>query len=110
MDHHVHGYVTDHLRAGGVDCLTAAEDQHEDEPDEVVLARATQLGRSLVTYDRDFFKIHDDLLARREHHAGVLRVDSAKRVAPGEILASLLLAAQAYDPTDMADRLERHPL
>ena len=43
MDHHVHQSITDGLRRRGVDVLTAFEDGREEEDDETLLERATEL-------------------------------------------------------------------
>ena len=109
MDHHVHSYVTAYLRDHDIDCITAEEDGHADEPDHVILERATSLGRIVVTYDKDFFVLHTETLRRRSNHAGILHVRS-KGTSPKEVLESLLLSAISHQPPEMVDVLERHPL
>lgn len=57
MDHHVHRAITEGLRRRGVGVITALEDGAETEDDELLLARATELGRILFTQDKDFLPI-----------------------------------------------------
>lgn len=54
MDVNVPGPITRQLRRRGVDVLTAQEDGHDAVPDELMLARATALGRILFTHDIRF--------------------------------------------------------
>ena len=59
------------LRAAGHDVLTAREDGRADLkiPDPDVLARATALGRAVLTHNRgDFFRLHRASAA----HAGII--------------------------------------
>jgi hypothetical protein len=49
MDHHVHSGITKGLRRRGIDVLTAGEDGRASVPDEVLLERATELGRVVFT-------------------------------------------------------------
>ena len=51
MDHHVPGPIVRGLRVRGIDVLTAFEARMHRIPDEEPLARATELGRVLVTQD-----------------------------------------------------------
>jgi predicted nuclease of predicted toxin-antitoxin system len=57
MDHQFRTSVTRGLRQRGVDILTAFEDGNHEQDDEVLLARATELGRLLVTHDKGFLGI-----------------------------------------------------
>lgn len=54
MDVHVPRPITSQLRRRGLDVLTAQEDQHHAVPDEIVLERATSLGRVVFTQDIRF--------------------------------------------------------
>jgi len=57
MDHHVHRAITEGLRRRGIDVLSAFEDGHEADNDELLLVRATELDRLLFTQDQDFLEI-----------------------------------------------------
>ena len=75
--------VVSQLRTMGYDVLTLAEDGRADRglPDDQVLLRALELGRTLVTHDRRDF--------RRLHRAGVDH-------------AGLVLCTQDQDPERLA--------
>lgn len=75
MDHHVHGGITAGLRRRGIDCLTLHEDQSHRLDDEVVLSRATQLGRVLVTQDEDFFAITHRWQTAAQRFSGIVYSD-----------------------------------
>jgi hypothetical protein len=87
MDHNVQGAVVDALRVRGVDCLTAQEDGTITLDDDSLLARATELGRVLVTHDKDFFTIFETWWSAGRTLAGIvhslptqLRSDSSLRI------------------------------
>jgi predicted nuclease of predicted toxin-antitoxin system len=70
-DEHVPPEITETLRALGHDVLTVQEDGRANQgiEDPQVLARATQLGRAVVTNNRrDFHRLH----RRFPNHAGVV--------------------------------------
>jgi hypothetical protein len=57
MDVNVPSAVTLGLRRRGIDVLTSQDDGTRSETDETLLQRATDLGRILVSHDRDVLKI-----------------------------------------------------
>ncbi len=58
IDENLHGPITEGLRRRGVDVLTVQEDGHTGlVPDDLVLDRAGELGRLMVTQDKDFLEI-----------------------------------------------------
>jgi predicted nuclease of predicted toxin-antitoxin system len=100
--------MTRALRRHGIDVLTAQEDQRAGRPDVDVLPRAVELGRILVTRDRDFFKIHrDHLVAGRSHH-GIL-VYSADRDRHSAVLATLLVLVGASELSEHRDQIRTIP-
>ena len=78
MDEHFPGPVTSGLRAVGVDVLTAQEDGRDGLPDDLLLARAAELNRVLVTQDRDFEIVSRTLQSRGEGFAGILFAQQGK--------------------------------
>jgi predicted nuclease of predicted toxin-antitoxin system len=56
MNVHIRRQITEGLRQRGVDVLTAQEDGTTRLPDSELLDRATELGRVLVTEDRDLLR------------------------------------------------------
>ena len=57
MDDHVPIAVTTGLRRCGIDVLTSQEDGTTELDDALLLQRATDLGRVLLTQDQDFLQI-----------------------------------------------------
>jgi hypothetical protein len=57
MDQHVPGPIVRGLRVRGIDAVTAFEERVDRLPDDELLARATELGRVLVTQDDDLLAI-----------------------------------------------------
>ena len=70
-DENFPGPIVRHLRALGHDVLTAHEDGRANQkvPDRDVVARATALGRAVLTNDRDdFHRLH----AADPNHGGII--------------------------------------
>ena len=66
MDVHVPSAVTLGLRRRGLDILTSQEDETRMLDDDALLARATELGRALLSQDADLLRI-----AQERQEAGV---------------------------------------
>ena len=72
MDVHVPVAVTAGLRRRGVDVLTAQEDGARELDDELLLHRATSLGRILFTQDKDLLGIATAWQVQSRAFAGVV--------------------------------------
>jgi hypothetical protein len=107
MDHHVPAAITQGLRQRGVDVLTAWEDGTASLDDELLLERATQLGRFLFTQDRDFLAIVAQRWQAGRDFAGL--VFGQANLTIGQGVRDLELIAKVFDPPDMLNRLERIP-
>jgi hypothetical protein len=108
MDHHVPAAVTDGLRRRAVDVLTAFEDGAADWDDEQILERARILGRVVYTQDDDFLAIaHEWLLSSREF-AGVVYA-AQLGITIGQAVRDLELIAGAFEPQEIANRIEFIP-
>ena len=97
LDTNIELEVTRLLNELGVVCTNAyLEGQMDEKSDFRILARATQSGLVLVTYDQDFVEISDRL---REigglHHAGIILVEDAAYMRSTLYLAEEL-ARMAY--------------
>src|SRR5215218_3164274 len=103
MDEHVPGPVTNALRARGVDVLTVQEDARAGDDDEVVLARATELGRVLFTRDADLLAIAAALQSRGRVFSGVIYAHQL-RVSIGACVRDLHLIATASQPEEYSNR------
>jgi len=109
MDHHVRSAITDGLRSRGVDVLTAYEDRAHRLADELLLERAIQLDRALVTEDADLLRIAEMWLAIGREFSGVVYTHRL-RLTIGEAVQDLELIAKLNEPKDMYNRVEYLPL
>ena len=108
MDHHVDAAITSGLRQRGVDVLTAYEDGAAEVEDEVLLARATRLGRVLFSQDADLLIVTDRWLTIGREFAGFVYAHQLG-ITIGQAIRDLLLIAQALNPEDMRNRIEFLP-
>lgn len=74
-----------------------------------MLDRATILGRVVFTQDEDFLREAHRRQAAGEDFAGVVYAHQLN-VTIGQCVADLDLIAKAYEPEDMANRVEYLPL
>lgn len=109
MDVHVHGAITEQLELRSVDVVTAQDDGRGDEDDEILLARATELGRVVFTQDRDFLAIANQWQHHGRQFAGVV-YGHQLRVSIGQCVIDLELIAKCYEPLDMSNHVEFLPL
>lgn len=109
MDHHVHAAITDGLRRRGVDVATAHEDGAAEMDDDQLLARATQLGRTLFSQDRDLLVLTEQWLRTGRDFAGLIYAHQLG-ITIGQAIRDLELIAQALDLEDIRNRIEFIPL
>ena len=109
FDHHVPAAICEGLRRRGIGVLTAGDDAHGDLPDELILARATSLGRLIFTQDADFLVIASQWAAARREHAGIV-YGHQLQVTVGQAIRDLQLIAQIMEKAEMANRVEFLPL
>ncbi|MGD9854754.1 MAG: DUF5615 family PIN-like protein [Planctomycetaceae bacterium] len=72
MDHNVPAPITDGLRRRGIDVLTTFEDGAFAWPDAQVLERAKELGRVVMTHDRDFLRLAREYWKSSHEFGGVV--------------------------------------
>lgn len=60
------------LRLREVEVMTAQEDDQSRAPDEIIISRATELNRPVVTTDHDFLVLARVMLDRGETFSGVI--------------------------------------
>ncbi|MCI0358522.1 MAG: DUF5615 family PIN-like protein [Planctomycetaceae bacterium] len=109
LDHHIHSAIRDGLRARGIDVLTTVEDGSTTWDDELILQRATQLGRIVYTQDVDFLRIaHEWADAGREFAGAVyghqLQITIGQAISDVELIAAIMTA------DEMRNRVEYLPL
>jgi len=109
MDVHVPAAITSGLRRRAVDVLTAQTDNSGRLPDDLLLERATALGRVLVTRDEDLLAVAGQCQRDGRRFAGVVCAHQF-RATIGQCVSDLELMARVYEPGDMADRVEHLPL
>jgi hypothetical protein len=101
MDQHISHAITAGLRQRGFDVLTAYDDGADQLPDDLLLERATALGRILFSQDQDLL-----IEARQRQYAGQafggIIYAHQLRISVGQCIDDLELIAQ----TCSAD--ERH--
>lgn len=108
MDEHVPGLISAALRQRGVDVVTAQDDSHDGSPDDILLGRATSLGRCLVSIDKDYFTV----VARRQvaqvQFAGVISLPSA--MTHRAAIDDLEMLAKCSEPAEWEGKITRLPL
>lgn len=109
MDAHVHSAVTEQLRRRGIDVVTAQDDGSDTLADEELLSRATTLGRVMFTFDIRFKALAEDWQRQGKPFAG-LAWGHPMRLTIGQMVLDLELIAQATDPADWQNIVERLPL
>ena len=109
LDVHIPRAIVHGLRLRGVDLLTAREDGTERFADDAILARATSLGRILVTSDHDFLAIGDAWQTAGRQFSGIILVHPL-RVSIGAAVKDLELIGKAAESVDLANRIEFLPL
>jgi predicted nuclease of predicted toxin-antitoxin system len=108
MDVHVPYAISLGLRLRAADVLTAQEDGTTEMTDAELLNRATSLSRTLFTQDRDFLRLARELQSEKKPFAGIVYAHQAD-VTIGKCISDLELVAKAYEPEDIANRVEHLP-
>ena len=109
LDHHVDSAITQGLRRRGVDVLTAWDDGRSTVDDELLLGRATQLGRVLFSQDRDLLDITADWLRAGRNFSGLIYAHPL-HISIGQAVKDLELIAKVADREEMKNRVIRLPL
>jgi hypothetical protein len=109
IDVHVRQAITTGLRLRGVDVLTAQEDGASRFPDDILLDRATALGRVLFSQDRDLLREAAQRQQRGVPFAGLIYAHQLNMTI-GQCVRDLELLALISDPKDFEGRVEYLPL
>jgi hypothetical protein len=109
MDVHVPQAVTDQLLRRNVDVLTAFADGAAEEMDDVLLDRASQLARVIVTFDVRF-KAMAENWQRSGRAFGGLVYAHPMRVSIGKLVLDLELIAKATEQIEWLNAVEHLPL
>jgi predicted nuclease of predicted toxin-antitoxin system len=109
LDVHVRQAITMGLRLRGVDVLTAQEDGARRLSDDLLLDRATALGRVLFSQDEDLLREAAQRQERGVPFTGVIYAPQLQ-VTIGQCIRDLELLAHAGAPEDFANRVQYLPL
>jgi hypothetical protein len=97
------------LRRRGVDVITSREDGTNELRDDLLLERATSLGRALYTEDEDFLTISAEWGQAGHNYTGIIYCKQ-RRIPIGRLIDDLELIAKACEPVEVANRVIYLPL
>ena len=109
MDVHVPGPVTKALRLRRIDVVTAQEDGATELADDKLLQRATELGRILVSQDKDLLRVGNRLQVEAKPFSGIFYAPQ-RGVTSGRMVEDLELIVRASSPEEWQNRIGRLPL
>ena len=111
-DHHFPRPIADGLRRLGVDLLNARDDGAGQVADELLLERATLLGRVFVSQDEDLLAITSRWLAEGRDFAGLIfaHQEYTQSVSPGRVIEDIRLIAESHEPEQMKNQIFYLPL
>jgi predicted nuclease of predicted toxin-antitoxin system len=109
MDVHIPLAITDGLRRRNIDVVTSQEDATTERDDELLLARASELGRLLFTQDEDFLRIAAEWSRASRPFIGVLYAHQ-QGASLGRIIEDIELIATCAEPGELANRTTYLPL
>ena len=109
MDVHVRRAVTAALRLRSIDVLTAQEDGSAEFADDVLLKRATELGRVLVSQDEDLLREGARWLSEGKDFSGIIYAHQL-RITIGQMVEDLELIARSTSQNEWRGRIEYLPL
>ncbi len=96
------------LQKKGVDVLTCLDDGTTTLDDDLLLDRATSLGRVLFTEDEDLLAIARQRQQAGREFSGVAYAHQLN-ISIGQAIRDLEMLAKALDPDDMRNRVEYLP-
>jgi hypothetical protein len=108
VDHQFRAAVVHGLRARGIDVLTAFEDGADRLDDELLLIRATELDRVLVTHDKGFLGRAAEWQRSSREFPGVV-FEAQSPIDIGKAVEYLELIANAMSADEMRNRVEYIP-
>ena len=94
------------LRSRGIDVITALDVGMIERPDADHLVYASGQGRVLCSSNTgDYYRLHTELLARDESHAGIVLI-AQQRYTVGDQMRRILKLIAVRSAADMRDRVE----
>src|SRR5438105_440758 len=107
-DENVDGAIISGLRERDCDVLTALQDGHNETDDRIVLDRAGQLRRLLLTQDQDLLRIANERQKAGIAFIGVIFAAQDKRI--GRYIDDLVLISEATTLEEHQDKVTYLPL
>lgn len=109
MGEHIDSVITGELVARGINVQTVQSDGHSGFADPVLLRRAYELRRVLVTKDADFFQAAATINEEGGDHYGIVYVRD-RLASLGDLIADLELFAQCCEPDEVLNTITKIPL
>jgi len=109
MDVHLPAAITQALRRRHVDAITSQEDGTRRASDEALLARATELGRVLVSQDTDLLGIVAKWQSLGQGFSGLIFAPQ-QPANIGRYIDDLELIAVCCEQSELANTIQRLPL
>jgi hypothetical protein len=109
LDRNVDRAVRRGLRRREADVIDTDDDSTATLDDELLLARAADLGRVLFTHDDDFLAIAAQWRREGRDHAGIIYVHQLK-LSVGEIIDNLEYLSKAHSPEELHNQVIYLPL
>jgi len=109
MDEHVPKAITLGLRLRSVDVLTTEEDDRRGLSDAALLARASELGRAMFSFDVDMLREAADRQRKAASFAGLIYAHPAQ-ITIGQVVRDLELIAKLAEPAELAGKVIFLPL
>jgi hypothetical protein len=109
MDAHVPRAVTTALRLRAIDVITAQQDRSDTLSDDLLLQRASSLGRILISQDDDLLREATLLQRQGTEFAGVI-YGHQRLVSIGQMVEDLTLIATATTASEWLSRIAYLPL
>ena len=109
FDVHIPRTIADQLAKRGIDVLTAQTDQSAALPDHEILARATDLGRAVVTSDICFRALAESWQERSRPFGGLVYAHPLQ-VTIGRMILDLELISRAVPAEEICNQVIFLPL
>lgn len=108
-DVHVPFAVVNCLRDFGADVLRVQDDDRRTDADEQLLSRATELGRLMLTCDRDFLVIGQRWQIGQRSFSGIACITSVA-VDPRSVAESVMILLRCGEPSEVENQIHYIPL
>jgi hypothetical protein len=109
VDHNVRADIVGGLRDRNIDCLTAAEDGRATVDDDVLLARASELNRVMLSMDEDMLAIATSWMRSGRAFSGLIYAHQLGVTIGGVVIDVELLATHS-NPEDLNNMITYLPL